>query len=163
MLEDIKLKYDEINNEIDLEVLDNAGDVTTEPGLETAVLISLYTDRRARDDDPVSDEETNKRGWWGDLVSPEEVEDQIGSRKWIFWERGKTTEQVMEDVKEADYEALQWLIDDGIASEIIITIERDGIEGNDRLEELIEIIKPDGESFTYNTKFDALWIGQENQ
>lgn len=84
-------------------VLQNGND------LPSAVLISLFTDRRAHDDDKLVDETDNRRGWWGDA--------DLGSRLWLL-ERAKETTQTLLLARGAALEALQWLLDDAIASKI---------------------------------------------
>jgi len=67
MADDFKMKWDTDLMEGDLEV--ENGDLAHDGGLETAVLMSLFTDRRARDDDKLLDEEArDKKGWWGDPI-----------------------------------------------------------------------------------------------
>lgn len=154
MADDVKIHWDSDLLEGDLSIVDE--DLESESGLETAVIISLFTDRRARDDDELPDPNNpDKRGWWGDLVS--EVEgDQIGSRRWLL-ERSKTTPNVLTKLIEYDNEALQWLIDDGVAIKIEITAERQGPVESAILAELVQIHKSDGNivAFKFNTKWEA--------
>lgn len=99
-------------------------DLTLENGLASAVIMSLFTDRRASDDDILPDFfSTDRRGWWGDLASTEIKNDQIGSRLWLL-ERSKTIPEVLVQAKEYVRESLEWLIEDGLASDIQITTER---------------------------------------
>jgi len=122
MPDDFKMVWDTDLMEGDLEVIN--GDFTHDAGLETAVLMSLFTDRRAEDDDELLDEEArDKRGWWGDLVSPEVEGDQIGSRLWLL-SRAKTTEKALVRAKDYVKEALQWMVEDKVASSITVTTER---------------------------------------
>ncbi|MGZ9668061.1 phage GP46 family protein [Pseudomonas sp. GNP014] len=88
-----------------------------EDTLTRAVLISLFTWRRAMTDDPVDDEELF--GWWGDSY-PTIADDRIGSRLWLL-RRVKLTDATQRDAEFYANEALQWLLDDGhvIAIEII--------------------------------------------
>lgn len=81
------------------------GDLATDQDLETAVIISLFTDRRARPNDPLEDEE-DRRGWWGDA--------QLGSRLYLL-HREKQTEEVRKRAIEYASEALAWLVNDGVA------------------------------------------------
>ena len=112
MADDIKIRWDIGLMAGDLSVVDE--DLESESGLETAVIISLFTDRRARDDDELPDpNNSDKRGWWGDLVA-EVADDQIGSRLWLL-ERAKTTENVLVKAKEYAEESLSWMIEDGVA------------------------------------------------
>lgn len=85
--------------------------------LETAVIISLFTDRLANEDDvlPSGDD---PRGWVGDLDQPV----KIGSRLWLL-ERSKLTLQTGAIAKSMAAEALQWMIDDGIVSKFEIATE----------------------------------------
>lgn len=86
--------------------------------LATAVLISLFTDRSANPGDVIPDGTTDRRGWWGD-----EGEDHpIGSRLWLL-DRAKQTNETLARAKDYMAEALQWLIDDGVAASIDIYAE----------------------------------------
>ncbi|MFH0024517.1 phage GP46 family protein [Pseudomonas fluorescens] len=88
--------------------------------LTRAVLISLFTWRRAADDDALDDDE--RFGWWGDSF-PTVADDRIGSRLWLL-RRVKLTRQTQMDAEFYAREALQWLIDDGHCSAIDILSER---------------------------------------
>ncbi|MBK5146005.1 phage GP46 family protein [Budviciaceae bacterium BWR-B9] len=94
----------------------SGGDLLTGHDLETSILISLFTDRQARDDDMIED--FDRRGWWGDYES----EYLIGSRLWLL-RRQKLTTKVA--IKAEDYakEALEWLIKDGVASFIDVSAQ----------------------------------------
>ena len=117
-------------------------DLESDAGLETAVIISLFTDRRAKIDDILPDSNnSDRRGWWGDLVSDIE-NDQIGSRLWLL-NREKTLESVLIRTKEYAKEALNWLIEDGVAIKIEASAERLGPVGQDILALLVQIHKPD--------------------
>lgn len=83
-------------------------------GLEPAVTISLFTDRRAEPAD-ISDP-TERRGWWGDTF-PDVPEDRIGSRLWLLG-RAKTTDETLQLAERFILECLQWLIEDGVASSV---------------------------------------------
>ena len=87
-------------------------DLGAEHGLRTAVLISLFTDRRAEADDVIPDGTTNRRGWWADPA--------LGSRLWLLG-REKQTAEVLNRARDYAEEALQWLIDEGIAQEVAVT------------------------------------------
>lgn len=91
-----------------------------ESTLTRAVLISLFTWRRALTDDPVDDEELF--GWWGDSY-PDIADDLIGSRLWLL-RRVKLTDATQRDAEFYANEALRWLLDDGHAITIEITSEK---------------------------------------
>ncbi|MBH3405688.1 phage GP46 family protein [Pseudomonas glycinae] len=91
-----------------------------ESTLTRAVLISLFTWRRALTDDPVDDEELF--GWWGDSY-PDIADDRIGSRLWLL-RRVKLTDATQRDAEFYANEALRWLLDDGHAIAIEISSEK---------------------------------------
>ena len=88
--------------------------------LTRSVLISLYSWRRAADDDALDDEE--RFGWWGDSF-PSVADDRIGSRLWLL-RRVKLTRQTQLDAEFYAREALQWLVEDGHCSAVEILSER---------------------------------------
>ncbi|VEF08441.1 Mu-like phage protein gp46 [Pseudomonas fluorescens] len=88
--------------------------------LTRAVLISLFTWRRALTDDPVDDDELF--GWWGDSY-PNIADDRIGSRLWLL-RRVKLTDATQRDAEFYANEALRWLMDDGHAIAIEVTSEK---------------------------------------
>ena len=153
MADDIKINWDDIFQEGDIAYID--GDLEREPGLGTAVFMSLFTDRRARDDDPLDDKD-DKRGWWGDQTSTY-IDDEIGSRLWLL-DRAKTTTENYRLARIYIEEALQWLISDGVAAKVETEIERAGVPGNDRLYFKVKIYKIDGNVEAY--KFEDCWTGQ---
>ncbi len=95
-----------------------------EPSLEAsltrAVVISLFTWRRAATDDPVDDDE--RFGWWGDSY-PTIADDHIGSRLWLL-RRVKLTADTQRDAEFYAREALQWLLDDQQVLEVDVLSER---------------------------------------
>ena len=125
-------------------------DLATDAGLYTACVVSLFTDRRAEADDALPDGGDDRRGWWGDAFSPAEG-DKIGSRLWLL-AREKQLPEVLRRAREYATEALQWLIDDGIARQVDVAAEnpRQGV-----LALTIRILRPDGS--TAEVKFDNVW------
>lgn len=87
-----------------------------EDGLKTAIIISLFTDRRANDDDVIPDGTNNRRGYWGDAF-PVVEGDSYGSRLWLL-HREKDMQVVVNRAHDYVTEAMQWLIDDGVASRV---------------------------------------------
>ncbi len=129
-----------------------AGDLYSDQGITSAVIISWFTDARAADDDILPDfNDSDPRGWWGDLASPDVENDRIGSLLWLL-ERSKTISSVLIDAKRYGEDALQWLIDDDVASEIIVDAERQGLPGNDQLTMSARIIMTDGHVVTVRLK-----------
>lgn len=100
----------------------HAADLLPENELETAVILSLLCDARARDDDTLPDGGTDRRGWWADSVDPEADGDRTGSRLWLL-SREKTLPEVLRRARDYAEEALAWLVDDKVASSVTVTAE----------------------------------------
>lgn len=101
----------------DLVIVQN--DLATDGGLQTAVLLSLFSDRRAAETDVLPDGQTDRRGWWGDVLS-EIDQDRIGSKLWLLG-REKELPAVLLRAETYAREALQWLLDDRVAEAITVT------------------------------------------
>lgn len=95
-----------------------SGTLQADHDIKTAVLLSLFTDRRAEQDDVLPDESASRRGWWGDALNPR----RIGSRLWLL-SREKQLREVVIRAGEYAEESLAWLIEEGIAKRVIVTAE----------------------------------------
>ena len=95
-------------------------DASLEASLVRAVVISLFTWRRASPYDLINDEE--RYGWWGDSY-PSIADDRIGSRLWLL-RRVKLTAATRRDAEFYAREALQWLLDDGQVLDVEILSEQ---------------------------------------
>lgn len=106
-----------------LEVRQN--DLDRDAGLETALLVSLFTDRRATLEQvrAAGMDESDLRGWWGD----EGEEEPIGSHVWLLG-RAKVTPETMTQFREYALQAWEWLIQDGAAEAIDAVVERADLE-----------------------------------
>jgi len=93
-----------------------AGQLVAAHDLKTAVIISLFTDRRALDDDRLPDESAACRGWWGDAFAAR----LMGSRLWLL-SREKELPEVIARAREYAQEALAWLTEDGIARRMTVS------------------------------------------
>ncbi|HET6609011.1 MAG TPA: phage GP46 family protein [Rhodopila sp.] len=91
-------------------------DLDTSDTLQTAALLSLFTDKRAPDSLKIYS--TDRRGWWGDTYGDR----PLGSLLWTL-ERAIKSDGV-EVLRRAEgycSDALQWLIDDGVVASISVT------------------------------------------
>lgn len=93
-----------------------------ETSLTRAVLISLFTWRRAGPGDQVDDGE--RYGWWGDSF-PAVADDRIGSRLWLL-RRAKLTTETIAQAELYAREALAWLLQDGHVLDVEILTQRAG-------------------------------------
>lgn len=102
-----------------------------------AVVISLFTWRRAEPSDPVDDDE--RYGYWGDAY-PDMPRDRIGSRLWLLRRRSLTAATI-QDADRYARESLAWLIEDGIAQAVDVRLVRASVTRLD----LTVILTIDGE------------------
>lgn len=90
---------------IDLVIDETTGDFVTTDGMETAVVCSLFSDRRAYSEevpDPML-----RRGWIGDLTSgiPGDLH---GSGLWLY-EQSRLTDEVATGVANEGRQCLEWM------------------------------------------------------
>ncbi len=90
-------------------------------GLATSIVLSLFTDRVAEPGDMLPGGPTGRRGWWGDAYA-DVPGDRIGSRLWLLV-REKVQPAVLRRAELYAKEALQWLVDDGVASRVDVLAE----------------------------------------
>ena len=83
-----------------------------DPGLGSAVLLSLFCDARARRDDLPEDTLESRRGWWGDLEG-----DRFGSRLWLQ-RRAKQTGPTLREFEQAALDALEWLVREQVVQRV---------------------------------------------
>lgn len=84
--------------------------------IETAILISIFTDRMAEPDDVIPDGSNDPRGWWADDDVP------IGSRMWLL-QRAKQTGATLQRAYDYLAESLKWMIDDGVVGRFDISTQ----------------------------------------
>jgi len=86
--------------------------------LRAAVLASWFSDARADDDDEAPDG-GHLRGWWADTATG----DNFGSRIWLL-SRAVVTDETAAQAQQYLTEALDWMLDLGVATEITVTAAR---------------------------------------
>jgi phage gp46-like protein len=94
--------------------------IALEPTLQTAIILSLFTDRRAGADDVLPAGATDRRGWVGEAFVGDGK--AWGSHLWLLYV-GKSTADVLERARFAAQEALAWMVDAGVASRVVVTAE----------------------------------------
>ncbi|MCG6204204.1 phage GP46 family protein [Rhodopseudomonas sp. HC1] len=135
----------------------NRGGLRSKAALHTAIIISLFTDRRIEKDHPLAYlvEDGDPRGWWGDGedIHAELGEGEMGSLLWVL-ARAPLTEEIRRWVEALAIEALATLIRQGVA----VRIEAQAVAyfAANRVELAIQIYGRDG-SKVYDFKFDDLW------
>jgi phage gp46-like protein len=94
-------------------------DFQSAEGFETAIPVSLFTDARAPANavqDPL-----RRRGWVGNLLG--DIDRELGSLLWLF-EQSRLTAATLNDLRAAATNALRWLIEDGAAREVDVTVDQ---------------------------------------
>jgi phage gp46-like protein len=123
---------------VEIEV--HGGQPVMDAGLENAALISLFT----------------RRGWWGNAFLDGDY--QVGDSDFIATSSGSITKTTFVESESEAKRALQWMIDDGIASEIRATVANRAGLGVDLL---VEIVAPSGTIEQVNLRRSgANWVRQ---
>jgi phage gp46-like protein len=135
---DLLVQWDNTNTIGDWVLAD--GDLQTGQDLETACLVSLFTDKLASADFRPTDGTSDRRGWWADPYNDQ----PLGSNLWQL-ERAKKTRDTLGLARRYASDALQWLVLDGVASSVVVDTRWIGPEvGSTMLGIAIAITKPDG-------------------
>lgn len=115
MKKDITLVLE--NGSFDLVIED--GDFKNDPGFETALWVSLFTDARAPESKVLLPE--NRRGWLGNTVS--EVEErELGGLLWLAEQR-RLNQDTVNEIEDYARKSLDWFLEDGIAVKIEVNGE----------------------------------------
>jgi phage gp46-like protein len=137
-----------------------ATDIAVDNGLDTAILLSLFTDRLANPDDVIPDGTGDRRGCWMDVsYDGSQSDDRMGSRLWLL-RRAKATQQTLLNAIAYTQEALDWLGVDGIAATVALTggYQTGGSGVADLLALAIVITRLSGPGAQpVTTKYDLLW------
>lgn len=97
----------------------SGADLASDWGLETSVVISLFTDGLAELDE--TPRGAQRRGWWGDAFASIPG-DRIGSKLWLL-AREKQLPATLARAEAYVSAALQWLVDDGVAGAVTVRAE----------------------------------------
>jgi phage gp46-like protein len=144
---DILVQWDNVNTIGDWSLAD--GDLQTGQDLETACLVSLFTDKLATPDFVPTDGTSDRRGWWADPYNDQ----PLGSNLWQL-ERAKKTRDTLGLARTYAQTALQWLVTDGIAASVTVDTRWLGNPtGSTMLGIAVAITKPDGSA----TRFVFGW------
>lgn len=105
----------------------SGGQVATDDGMRTAILISLFSDARAPAGAELPEPGADPRGWWGDAFAADAGDGagEIGSTLWLL-RRAKNLPAKVEQARQAGERALAWLVRDGIAASVQVEAEARG-------------------------------------
>ncbi len=148
-------KIDAVLQELDGGVydiqIDDFGDIRTADFFDTSIFVSILSDKRANEGE-VPDSK-RRRGWIGNEVRDDGFE--IGSKLWLF-EQSRLTRTVMNGIEDAVRDALQWMVNDGIAAAIQNVRVAFAPPSSPIIGVLVtaDILRPQGE---VETRFFDLW------
>lgn len=104
---DIKLvKQPDTSYDVEFE----GGDFKIDDGLETSLIVSLLSDRRAAESQIFQPE--LRRGWIGDLVTTLPGF-KLGSHLWLS-EQAKITQETLSNLEDAAEKSLGWMLSNGL-------------------------------------------------
>jgi phage gp46-like protein len=128
-------------------------DLARDDGLETSVVISLFTDSRASTDlIPAELPKDDLRGWWGDIGN--EPGDNTGSLLWLL-KREKQVANTLTRAKQYCRDALKWMTEDLVASRIEVAAV---FIATGWMQITIDIYRPSGELVRYRYNYE--WAAQ---
>lgn len=90
--------------------LDDSGDINTDDFFDTAILMSLFAEKRATSSE-VPDS-VKRRGWIGNESNDDNFE--IGSKIWLY-EQARLDSDTLNGIKSAALDGLNWFIKRGYA------------------------------------------------
>lgn len=129
-------------------------DLARDDGLESAVLVSLFTDRRATPEQiRAGEDRAELRGWWGDFNPPADG-DKTGSLLWLL-RREKQTRETLARARQYAEQALAWMLEDRVAAAVTVATEYLSM-GVMRI--VVDIDRPDSDRLTY--RYDYEWAAQ---
>jgi phage gp46-like protein len=135
----------------------NRGGLRARAALHTAVVLSLFTDKRIAKDHPLFYlvEDGDQRGWFGDGVDvrADLYEQDMGSLLWVF-ERAHLNEDIRRWVEIVTLEALMPLINQGAA--VRVEAQAEAEFAINRVNLSVQIYGRDGGKL-YDHKFEDIW------
>jgi len=108
--------------------IDENGDLAQTADIDTAIYMSLLTDKRAASSEVTVPQ--NRRGWWGNVFNTD-PDYEIGSKLWLL-EQSRGTQDTLNKAQQYVVDCLQWLITDKYVKGIAVNAElvANGIQVN---------------------------------
>lgn len=125
----------------DIEVVTGANDVTRDPGLETTVLIAIFTNCRADDGDEVPYDTDGRGGFFGEEILGE----KFGSKLWLLY-RSNLTNDTLTKAQEYIGDALdRHIINENLAKEYTVSVTKE----NNRMRIVVSLKALDEQDIFY--------------
>ena len=130
----------------DLKLNETETDLETDISLKNALILSLLVKGRAQLEDGVKGDDQG--GWWGNAIEPV----SLVSRVWVNL-LGKILPTTLYQVESHTLDALAWMKDSGVVSDITCTATRTGAN---RIDWNIVLKKPDlsEEKYIFNLNWE---------
>lgn len=106
----------------DLVIDEDRQDFASAEGMETAIPVSYFTDARAPS--VQVPESKDRRGWVGNILFAD-IERELGGLLWIL-DQARITGDTLNLAKAFTEGSLNWLIEDGLATNVTATVVQDG-------------------------------------
>lgn len=123
---DIACRQDE-DGIFDLIIDEDTRDLEVGEGLESALITSLFSDRRAARDEVANP--LKRRGWIGNLVA-EVPGDNFGSGLWLY-EQKRLEGEVATGLRSEAEQSLDWLVEENlltsVSAQVIMSPEKRGV------------------------------------
>lgn len=129
------------------------GGLKADAGLATAIILALFTDKRAPESAVLDD--GDRRGWFGDRVDvrADLGETDLGSWIWLY-ERSALTEDLPQRIQDAAIDALEPIRLQGAVTRFDVTVEM--FREEERVDLTVEAFSQDGSS-VFKQRFALLW------
>lgn len=103
---------------------DQLGALALDYSLETSVTLALFTDAEATAEEIRAAGLELQRGWWAEADTLRDANrPRMGSKLWLL-ARGKTTLETLRRAEVYAREALQWLVNEGVAVSVDVLASR---------------------------------------
>lgn len=112
-MEDIALNND--SGFYDISITD--GDFTASDGLDTAIIVSLVTDKRAAQSEIQQPE--LRRGWIGNEQN-DDPDFQLGSKLWLL-DQSRSNQDTLNRANDFIRDCFSWMFDDSLIKDLIVT------------------------------------------
>jgi phage gp46-like protein len=93
-----------------------SGDFTTTSGLDSALLMSMFVNKRADFSEVAA--VGKQQGWWGNTIGGY-ANYEIGSKLWLLYQ-AKHTNNTLNLAKTYTYDGLSWFLADQLADRIVV-------------------------------------------
>lgn len=113
--------------------IEENGDVVQVDFFDTAIMVSIYEERRAGAEEVALPEQ--RRGWIGNESTPNF---ERGSKIWLY-EQSRLTREVINNIISAANESLSWMIGEGFA----LSVQSDVNLNSGQVYLLIDLVRPD--------------------